>query len=127
MSNDFGITKAVLPTAVQSQSPASVAHPADAEQAREAAEASANVIGLAARTRTDGQDPLEKVVDELNNLVRDLHRELQFSVDDKSGDTVIKVVDSETDEVVRQIPSEEVVRLRQRLQEVAGVIFQDSA
>jgi len=37
------------------------------------------------------------------------------------------VVDRETDEVVRQIPSEEVVRLRQRLQEAAGAIFQDSA
>jgi flagellar protein FlaG len=52
---------------------------------------------------------------------------LQFSVDDKSGETMIKVVDSKTDEVVRQIPSEEVVRLRQRLEDVAGVIFRDSA
>ena len=73
------------------------------------------------------KEPLNEVVTELNNLVRDLHRELQFSIDDQSGDTVIKVVDSETDEVVRQIPSEEVVRMRQRLQEAAGVIFQDSA
>jgi flagellar protein FlaG len=40
---------------------------------------------------------------------------------------VIKVIDRETDEVVRQIPSEEVVRMRKRLQEAAGVIFQDSA
>lgn len=40
---------------------------------------------------------------------------------------MIKVVDRETDEVVRQIPSEEVMRLRERLQEAAGVIFRDSA
>ena len=73
------------------------------------------------------QPPLNDVVSELNNLVRELHRELQFSVDDESGETVIKVVDRETDEVVRQIPSEDVVRLRQRLQEAAGAIFQDSA
>ncbi len=72
-------------------------------------------------------EPLNEVVFELNNLVRDLHRELQFSVDDESGETMIKVVDSKTDEVVRQIPSEEVVRLRQRLEEAAGVIFRDSA
>ena len=43
------------------------------------------------------------------------------------GDTIIKVVDRETDEVIRQIPSEEVVRLRQRLEEVAGVLFDGSA
>ena len=73
------------------------------------------------------EEPLEDVVSNLNQLVRDLHRELQFSVDEDSGDTVIKVIDSKTDEVLRQIPSEEVMRLRQRLEEAAGVIFQDSA
>jgi flagellar protein FlaG len=73
------------------------------------------------------EQPLNDVVSELNSLVRELHRELHFSVDDESGDTIIKVVDRETDEVVRQIPSEDVVRLRQRLQEAAGAIFQDSA
>ncbi len=67
------------------------------------------------------------MVSDLNNLVRELHRELKFSVDQDSGDTVIKVVDRETDEVVRQIPSEEVMHLRKRLQEAAGVFFQDSA
>jgi flagellar protein FlaG len=70
---------------------------------------------------------LENVVSDLNNLVRELHRELQFSVDEDSGDTVVKVIDRETDEIVRQIPSEEVMELRRRLQDAAGVIFQDSA
>lgn len=69
----------------------------------------------------------EEVAKGLNNLVHELHRELRFSVDDDSGETVIKVVDRVTDEVVRQIPSEEVVALRKRLEEAAGVIFQDSA
>jgi flagellar protein FlaG len=67
------------------------------------------------------------MVSNLNQLVRELHRELRFSVDKESGDTVIKVIDSETDEVVRQIPSEELMALRRRLEEAAGVIFQDSA
>ncbi|MDJ0740333.1 MAG: flagellar protein FlaG [Gammaproteobacteria bacterium] len=72
-------------------------------------------------------ESLENVVSDLNQLVRELHRELQFSVDEESGDTVVKVIDSETDEVLRQIPSDQVLRLRQRLEEAAGVIFQDSA
>jgi len=73
------------------------------------------------------QEPLDEVVSDLNNLVRDLQRELQFSVDEDSGSTVIKVVDRETDEVVRQIPSEELMNLRKRLEKAAGVFFEDSA
>ena len=67
------------------------------------------------------------MVSDLNQLVQSLHRELQFSVDNDSGETVIKVVDRETDEVLRQIPNDEVLQLRKRLEETAGAIFQDSA
>lgn len=71
-------------------------------------------------------ETLDEVVSGLNEMVQNLHRNLQFSVDDDSGETVIKVVDRETKEVVRQIPSEEVVRLRQRMQDAAGVLFQSA-
>ena len=71
--------------------------------------------------------PIEDVVSNLNDLVRNLQRELRFSVDTKSGDTIIKVVDRETDEVVRHIPSEEIVALRQRLEQSTGGFFDDSA
>lgn len=67
---------------------------------------------------------LDEVVSGLNEMVQNLHRNLHFSVDNESGETIIKVVDSETEEVVRQIPSEEIVRLRQHLKEASGALFQ---
>ncbi len=48
-------------------------------------------------------------VKKFSEHTRSLGRELQFEVDDDSGQTVVKVIDPETDEVVRQIPSEEAV------------------
>ena len=48
-------------------------------------------------------------VKKLAEHTRNLGRELQFEVDSDSGQTVVKVVDPETEEVVRQIPSEEAV------------------
>ena len=123
MSNEFGTIKTVFPSAVQTGPAATVARSADVGRTREAP---ANAAEQTERTQQE-EVPLEAVVSKLNDLVHELHRELQFSVDDKSGETVIKVIDSETDEVVRQIPSEEVVRLRERLRDAAGVIFQDLA
>lgn len=69
-------------------------------------------------------ESLNEVVSGLNEMVQNLHRNLHFSVDDHSGDTVIKVIDSQTDEVVRQIPSEEIMKLRQRMKDAAGALFQ---
>ena len=59
-------------------------------------------------------------VEELNEYAQKVGRSLQFSVDDASGKTVIKVMDSETGEVVRQIPPEKVVALMEYLEQDQG-------
>jgi len=74
--------------------------------------------------RPGGSGSVDAVVSGLDGLVQDLRRNLQFAIDDKSGETVIKVIDSETREIVRQIPSEEIMRLQRRLEEAVGRLFQ---
>ncbi len=121
MINDIGTIKAVAPAAVPSEStkPVERVAPVGGTRKEDPAER-----GEKAK---EAAESLDQVVSDLNTLAHDLHRELRFSVDNESGETVVKVVDSATEEVVRQIPSEEVVRLRKRLAEAAGVIFQGSA
>ncbi len=58
---------------------------------------------------------LEQALQDLSGYVQNVQRNLQFDVDDTSGHTVIRVVDSETEEVIRQIPSEEVLALARHL------------
>jgi flagellar protein FlaG len=72
------------------------------------------------------EEILSGTVSDLNKLAQQMHRELRFSVDDESGEMVVKVIDKETDEVLRQIPSEEILVLRKRMADAAGVIFSDS-
>ncbi|NNJ92429.1 MAG: flagellar protein FlaG [Gammaproteobacteria bacterium] len=69
---------------------------------------------------------LESAVTELNSVAQNLQRDLLFSVDEKSGGTFVKVIDKETDEIVREIPSKEVREIKARLEEVAGLIFRES-
>ena len=122
MNNDIGTIKAALPSAAQTGPSAPTGRPADVERTKDIPGAARQVDEASPES-----EPLDDVVSDLNNLVRELHRELRFSVDEESGETVIKVVDRETEEIVRQIPSEEVVQMRKRLEEAAGFIFQDSA
>lgn len=72
-------------------------------------------------------EALRDKVAELNDYMQNLNRSLQFSVDDQSGDTVIKVVDSETEEVVRQIPSEEILRVRNAIEKYRGILLETQA
>ncbi len=68
---------------------------------------------------------LSELVEELSDLVQSVRRELEFSVDDESGRTVIRVIDSATGELVRQIPPEEVLTLVGRFREdQAGLVME---
>jgi flagellar protein FlaG len=69
-------------------------------------------------------DALQDKVTQLNQHMQNLNRSLQFSVDDVSGDTVVKVVDSETKEVVRQIPSQEVLDARNAVEQYRGMLLE---
>ena len=62
-------------------------------------------------------DALEKDIELIHNVG------LRFSVHKPTGRTVIKVIDKETKETVREIPSEEVLNLAAKLDEMMGMIF----
>jgi len=69
--------------------------------------------------------PVEDIKDtvrRLNELMAERERSLTFRVDEASGRTVITVLDATTREVVRQIPSEEVLALARAL-EVSGALL----
>ena len=48
---------------------------------------------------------------------------LHFSVHDATGRTMIRVVDKETEKLIREIPPEEFLNLAARLDEMIGILF----
>jgi flagellar protein FlaG len=70
---------------------------------------------------------LTGALDQINGYLESTHRGLRFSIDDDSGRTIVRVVDTETDEVVRQIPSKEMLALIRHFSEMTGKIFDDVA
>lgn len=75
------------------------------------------------RTTEKLSEVLQKTVDNLNAYAINLERNLSFRVDEAADRTVITVTDSETDEVIRQIPSEEVLAIARRTHAAMSVIF----
>lgn len=69
-------------------------------------------------------ESIKQTVAELNNHMQNFNRTLQFSVDETSGDSVVKVIDSETEEVVRQIPSQELLDVRNAAEKYRGILLE---
>ena len=70
---------------------------------------------------------LEKAVESLNQALQDIKRELRFSVDDDTGRMIVKVINADTDEVVRQIPSEQLLNAVRHMEQQAGLLLDTEA
>lgn len=123
MASDVRLQPALPPVRMLSQTVAVSA------VGRSDARAFENVGRLAAEAeRSTKAEPvsrkdLSELVEELSDLVQSVRRELKFTVDSDSGRTVIRVIDSATGELVRQIPPEEVLTLVGRFRaDQAGLV-----
>lgn len=71
----------------------------------------------------ESREALQKTVDNLNGYAQNLKRNLQFSVDKDLDRTVIRVVDTDTKQVIRQIPSEEMLAIARRTDTAVSAIL----
>jgi flagellar protein FlaG len=104
-----------------------------AAQARTQAPSTAAAAGAGKEVAQTGQDlpakrepsppqDITAAVRRLNELMAERGRNLSFHVDEASGRTVITVLDAATAEIVRQIPSDEVLALSRALELEYGLL-----
>ncbi len=70
---------------------------------------------------------VRKIVSSLNEMVHSSGVKISFSVDASLKKTIIKVIDVETQKVIRQIPSEEVLKVSQNIQSMMGLLYDGTA
>ncbi|GBD95717.1 MAG TPA: flagellar protein FlaG [Nitrospirae bacterium] len=69
------------------------------------------------RSATVSKTDLERAVESANETGQLLKRKLNFSVDEATEKLVVKVIDEESGEVVRQIPANEMLRIAAHLKQ----------
>jgi len=98
-------------------SSAAVAPAANELRAAESAQAAAKDTGAALNA-----EELQALADQVQEQLQGKARNLLFSVDEDSGRTVVKVVDRQTQEVIKQFPSEEMIALSKALEEMRDAL-----
>lgn len=73
------------------------------------------------------RDQVESAVSTIQEFVQSVRRNINFSVEDTSGRVVVKVTDSNSGDIIRQIPSEEALQLAESLEEVRSLLFKAEA
>ncbi len=70
-------------------------------------------------------DEIRKDLDVINAQLKIRNRSIQFSIDESSHDIVVRVVDKESGELIRQVPPESLLRLREQMAEISGLIVEE--
>lgn len=101
-----------------------VAAPAEARDtpaAKAAAEAEVAEAGKLSTAHT------QQSLQEINKVMDALAVSVQFQVDPDYKETIIRVVDQQSGKVIRQFPTEEVVRISKALDNLKGLLFAQTA
>lgn len=69
------------------------------------------------------QSELNAAIEEINDNMQCIKCSLSFSVDEQLGTDIVTIKDKESEEVVRQIPSEELMVIRRKMDDVVGILF----
>ncbi len=101
---------------------------ARADQTAQATQAS-NKLDNAETEKTSkyNRDDLMKATEKINKVVSLYASELKFTIDESSGADVVKVIDLGTKEVIRQIPSEEMIRIAESIDRLQGLLVRQQA
>lgn len=70
---------------------------------------------------------VEEAVKRISDFVAPTQSEISFSVDEISGVQVVKVMDSQSNEVIRQFPSKEAIEIARALDKLQGLLIKDKA
>lgn len=69
------------------------------------------------------QEAVAAAVQSANAYVQSISSRLQFSLDQDSGRTIVKMIDTETEEVLRQFPSEEMLAISKSIDRMQGLLI----
>lgn len=77
----------------------------------------------------DDPEKVKEIVKETINFfekfVKNVQVDLKYEVDEKTDDVIVKVFERGTDKLIRQVPTEAILKLKQRISDLLGIIYDE--
>lgn len=97
---------------------------AAAQAAPTPATAATDATSPEAAAQPTSLEQVQQAMEDVRKAITPVAQDLLFSIDEDTGKTIVKVVDASTDEVIRQIPSEEIISIAKALDKLQGLLVQ---
>ncbi|MCK9466153.1 MAG: flagellar protein FlaG [Thiopseudomonas sp.] len=119
----------VLPRTVQErQSPVTEAQALGRSEHKDGSVAQSEQAQETQATKAErSKEEFEQIVEKMQETVKVMQRNLNFSIHDTTGTTIVKVMDAGSGEVIRQMPTEDALVLAERLDEMRSLLFEARA
>lgn len=69
------------------------------------------------------RDEVEEMVEGLKDLTQTLQTKLNFSINESTNDVVVKILEKDTDKIIKQFPPEELLELQEKMLDLTGFLF----
>lgn len=102
---------------------AAVAHPPTSTNAP----SNTTATQAAQAVREPSASEVKKAVNEINKAIQALSQNLELSVDTDSNQVIVKVIDQQTKQVLRQIPTVEAMEIAKSLDKLQGLFIRQQA
>lgn len=105
-------------TAAQTTGASPPTPPAQPEQnpsQQNGAASSTTVSNQSGQPNREDQQAVKNAVDKINGMMQSSNQDVKFSIDKSTGRIVIKVMDMQNNQVIKQIPSKEVLAIAQQI------------
>jgi len=73
------------------------------------------------------EEVIAKAAAQIQNFVQQMGRNLSFTIDETTGYNVVQVINPETNEVIRQLPSEELLKIAKSMEQLNSVLINQRA
>jgi flagellar protein FlaG len=91
---------------------------------KEAREVAQSLADIALEAKNKGENA-ERYLSEILNITQFFNKRLRFSINNELDQVVVKVIDSQTDKVIKEIPPEVLQRLHVRIREAIGLLIDE--
>ncbi len=129
LGNAYARPAAPAPTGAVAADPAAQqsAAPAEPQSRPVLSPQGSGQADLSDKKQESDKKPIEQAVKDINEFFQNVRRTLEFKIDQDSGRMVIQIKDSKTQQIIRQIPEEYVLKIAKQLGEVKGLLFEEKA
>ena len=117
----------VAPRTAGLNTPPAATLPAAAEAGRTALSHTVTAQGNAPGSERVSAEAARQAVARINAFVQSSSPNIEFIVDGRSSEVIVRVVDSETNQLIRQIPSAEMLAIAYALDRMTGLLLEQKA